>query len=56
MFSPLYIAYCNIVCYMAQFHEFLQDDRFTESLEYNLRSPAGTAVRVDRIKKILAAP
>jgi len=38
-----------------QFHEFLRDDRFTESLEGNLRSPAGTAARVERIKKILTA-
>lgn len=29
--------------------------RFTESLEGNLRSPAGTSGRVERIKKILAA-
>ncbi len=39
----------------AKFREFLQDDRFSESLEGNLRSPAGTAARVERIKKILAA-
>lgn len=39
----------------AKFREFLQDDRFAESLEGNLRSPAGTAGRVARIKKILAA-
>ncbi|OGS11972.1 MAG: hypothetical protein A2234_10275 [Elusimicrobia bacterium RIFOXYA2_FULL_58_8] len=39
---------------VGQFKEFLQDDRFTESLEGNLRSPAGTAARVERIKKILA--
>lgn len=38
-----------------QFHEFLRDDRFTESLEGNLRSPAGTAARVERIKNILTA-
>ena len=39
-----------------KFIEFLHDERFTESLEGNLRSPAGTAARVERIKKILAAP
>jgi len=36
-----------------KFGEFLRDDRFTESLEGNLRSPAGTAARVERIKNIL---
>ncbi|HOI41940.1 MAG TPA: hypothetical protein PK523_03260 [Elusimicrobiales bacterium] len=36
-----------------KFGEFLRDDRFIESLEGNLRSPAGTAARVERIKKIL---
>jgi hypothetical protein len=38
-----------------QFHEFLRDERFTESLEGNLRSPAGTAVRVERIRRILGS-
>ena len=38
-----------------KFREFLRDERFTESLEGNLRSPAGTSARVERIKKILAA-
>lgn len=38
-----------------KFAEFLRNDRFTESLEGNLRSPAGTAARVERIKNILAA-
>ncbi|HAH30803.1 MAG TPA: hypothetical protein DCL44_00640 [Elusimicrobia bacterium] len=38
-----------------KFREFLQDDRFAESLEGNLRSPAGTAGRVERIKNILAS-
>ena len=38
-----------------KFREFLQDDRFTESLEGNLCSPAGTSGRVERIKKILVA-
>lgn len=36
-----------------KFREFLRDERFIESLEGNLRSPAGTAARVERIKKIL---
>ena len=38
-----------------KFREFLQDDRFTESLEGNLRSPAGTSGRVERIKNILTS-
>lgn len=38
-----------------KFREFLQDDRFTESLEGNLRSPAGTAGRVKRIRDMLAS-
>lgn len=38
-----------------KFREFLRDERFIESLEGNLRSPAGTAARVERIKKILAS-
>lgn len=38
-----------------KFREFLRDDMFIESLEGNLRSPAGTAARVDRIRKILTA-
>lgn len=36
-----------------KFREFLQDDRFAESLEGNLRSSAGTAARVERIRNIL---
>jgi len=36
-----------------KFGEFLRDDRFPESLEGNLRPPAGTAGRVERIKRIL---
>lgn len=39
----------------AKFRKFLRDDRFAESLEGNLRSPAGTAGRVERINKILTA-
>ncbi|HAH30793.1 MAG TPA: hypothetical protein DCL44_00585 [Elusimicrobia bacterium] len=40
--------------YLAKrFREFLKDDRFIESLEGNLRSPAGTSGRVERIKNIL---
>lgn len=38
-----------------KFAEFLRNDRFTESLEGNLRSPAGTAARVERIKDILTS-
>jgi hypothetical protein len=38
-----------------KFSEFLRDERFTESLEGNLRSPAGTAARVERIKNILTS-
>lgn len=38
-----------------KFREFLRDERFIESLEGNLRSPAGTAARVERIRKILAS-
>lgn len=38
-----------------KFSEFLSNDRFTESLEGNLRSPAGTAARVERIKNILTS-
>ena len=42
--------------YLAEkFGEFLRNDRFTESLEGNLRSPAGTTARVERIKNILAS-
>lgn len=37
-----------------KFREFLRDDMFIESLEGNLRSPAGTAARVERIKRILS--
>jgi hypothetical protein len=39
----------------AKFKEYLRDERFIESLEGNLRSPAGTAGRVERIKRILSA-
>ncbi|OGR64584.1 MAG: hypothetical protein A2X31_08255 [Elusimicrobia bacterium GWB2_63_22] len=50
------VAPTKVKKYLAgQFHEFLRDDRFTESLEGNLRAPAGTAARVERIKKILAS-
>lgn len=38
-----------------KFIEFLHDERFAESLEGNLRSPAGTTARVERVKKILTA-
>ena len=49
-------APAKVMKYLAgKFDEFLRNDRFIESLEGNLRSPAGTAARVERIKKILAA-
>jgi hypothetical protein len=38
-----------------KFSEFLRDERFLESLEGNLRSPAGTAGRVERIKSMLSS-
>lgn len=38
-----------------KFHEFISDDRFSESLEGNLRSPAGTAARVERIRRIIGS-
>lgn len=42
--------------YLARkFDEFLSEERFTESLEGNLRSPAGTAGRVERVKGILTS-
>ncbi len=46
----------KVKSYLAEkFREFLRDDGFIESLEGNLRSPAGTAGRVERIRRILGA-
>ena len=46
----------DVRVYLAErFREFLGNERFAESLEGNLRSPSGTAGRVERIRRILAA-
>lgn len=46
----------KVKAYLAgKFREFLGDERFLESLEGNLRSAAGTAGRVERIRRLLSS-